>query len=177
MYFDKISYDDYLLDENLNNKNTSYIYGEVNPKCILNIINNLNLEECNFLDIGSGLGKLVIYLAMNTNFIIDGIEIDKVRYNKSISLLDSYECFDNVEFFNDDFTNKYFGNYDFIYCCNLVFDDETNNKLYKKIEFEFKGIFILFNYPYNLEHYLIREEYVKTSWSKKAKIFIFNKKN
>ena len=175
MYFDKISSEDFLFDRNLDSNNTSYIYGEVDPKSFLKIVRDIDLNDCNFLDIGSGLGKLVIYLAINTNFYVDGIEIDKVRYNKSISLLDNYEYFDKVEFFNDDFTNKYFGSYNFIYCCNLVFDDKTNNKLYKKIEIEFKGIFILFNYPISLEHYLIREEYVKTSWSKKAIIFIFNK--
>ena len=89
--------------------------------------------------------------------------------------MDNFNFYDRIEIFNDDFYNKFFGNYDFIYCCNLVFDDDTNNKLYKKIKVEFTGKFILFNYSNDIVKYLICEDYVKTSWSNKVKIFIFQK--
>ena len=71
------------------------------------------------------------------------------------------------------FTNIYFGNYDILYCCNLVFNDNDNNILYNKIETEFKGIFILFDYNNNLEKYFIDHKIVKTNWNKKQNIFVF----
>ena len=156
---------------------SSLIYGEVSHIDIKNIISSLNSNlNCeNILDIGSGCGKLVVYIALKLNINVDGIEIDKNRFNKSEELLEYYDIYNKVNFINDTFENIYFGNYDIIYCCNLVFDNEDNNKLYHKIEKEFNGIFILFEFNNILLPYLKYSEYIKTSWNSKVKIYIFIK--
>ena len=58
--------------------------------------------------------------------------------------------------------------------CNLVFSDEDNKILYKKIIKEFKGISILFDYDDVLSRFLIKKYNVKTSWSKYQIVYIFN---
>ena len=83
----KILKEDYLIDDNLDRNNSSLIYGEVCHDDILKIIKNLELDNRLFVDIGSGCGKLVSYLAYKLDIMIDGIEIDKNRYNKSIELI------------------------------------------------------------------------------------------
>jgi len=65
-----IEREDYLLPSSLDKHNYSFIYGEVNPKHIVQIIKRLNHDCCNnFVDIGSGCGKLVIYVALELKFM------------------------------------------------------------------------------------------------------------
>ncbi|VVU95797.1 hypothetical protein CPAV1605_1553 [seawater metagenome] len=175
IYFERICGSDYDIAPELSTNSSSLIYGEVSHNDIYKIINEIKSNESNFLDIGSGCGKLAIYLAKKLNVFVDGIEIDKNRYEKSNQLIDKFDLFDKVSFINNDFRNLYFGNYDFLYCCNLVFDQEDNNILYLKIEKEFNGIFILFEYSNKLSQYFIKQEQVQTSWSKRVNIFIFKK--
>lgn len=168
----KLDYNDYIIDKNLDQNNKSYIYGEVYPQDIYNILKYHNLEYKTFIDIGSGNGKLLYYLSQNTELLLEGIEIDKNRYNRSIKLLEDFE---KIFLVNDDYKNIYFGNYDIIYCCNTVFEVDENNILYDKIENEFSGIFILYEYNQKLKNYLLKKEIVKTSWNKYVPIYIFSK--
>ena len=180
MKFD-IDREDYLIDKytnsnNLNSYNSSFFYGEVNNNDISSIIKCILKEiKCdynlNFLDIGSGCGKLVIFLNENTNLYCTGIEIIEHRYLKSLNLIN--ENYD-IEFFNDNFKNIYFGNFDIIYCCNLVFSEDDNNLLYHKLNNEFKGYALLFTYNNKINHYLINEFKVNTSWQKNVNIYLFH---
>ena len=175
LLFEKINQDDFIIsNKELSNK-SSLVYGEVDYNDIGNIILSLKINYDNILDIGSGCGKIVIYLAIILNSYIDGVEIDTNRFNKSELLLNTYNLHEKISFINDSFENVYFGNYDIIYCCNLVFDTEDNDKLYNKINKEFSGTFILFEFNNILLPYLKLTKFVKTSWSKQVKIFIFNK--
>jgi tRNA G46 methylase TrmB len=171
-----IEREDYLLPSSLDKHNSSFIYGEVNPKHIVQIIKNLNHDCCNnFVDIGSGCGKLVIYVALEfpTKFC-SGIEIHENRHQTAVALLEDYiSVYGTTEFQCVDFMNVYFGNYDLLYCCNVIFSKEDNKKLYKKILTEFSGYAILFNYNYDLQHYLLNTISVDTSWERKVNIYVF----
>ena len=171
----KIEKEDFKVDRNLNHEISSYLYGEASYISIYDVIKKYCFEDCKFIDIGSGCGKIVVYLVDNLDIYADGIEIDQNRYNKSLDLLAEYNLFDKIEFFNQDFQDIYFGNYDILYCCNLVFSDDHNIKLYKKIIKEFKGVFLLFDFSTELEEYLIDEIMVKTSWNRGQTIFVFKK--
>lgn len=171
----KIEDADFKVDQNLDNAVSSYLYGEANFLSIYEIIKKYYFEDCYFIDIGSGCGKIVIYLVNKLDIYADGIEIDTNRYQKSLKLLDDYQLHNKVEFLNKDFHEIYFGNYDILYCCNLIFTDNDNNKLYNKIEKEFNGVFMLLDYNYSLEKYLINHFLIKTSWNKGQYLFIFKK--
>lgn len=85
-------------------------------KDLLEIINELNLCDRLFLDIGSGCGKIVLYLAIKLNMISEGIEIDKNRFDKSIEFLNKFNLSNSVTFYNESFEKVYLENYDIIYC-------------------------------------------------------------
>ena len=138
---------------------------------LLKYINNEN----NILDVGSGCGKLCIYLAIKMNIFVEGIELLENRYKKSETLLENFNCYDKVNFINEDFNNLFFGQYDIIYCCNLVFSEKDNYNLYYKLEKEFFGLFILYDYNNLLAKYLVKKEKVKCSWNNSTEIFIFKK--
>jgi 2-polyprenyl-3-methyl-5-hydroxy-6-metoxy-1,4-benzoquinol methylase len=193
-----IDRNDYLIDENidldcknLDSYNSSYFYGEADIVDIYKIINiiieeNYDLENKNenennlsFIDIGSGTGKLILYLYENSLLNTVGIEIIKHRYSKSLELLEQMMINNKInkinypEFILDDFKNIYLGNYDILYCCNLVFSDEDNNILYTKLLNECKGHVILFNYNTKIKSNLLKEFNIKTSWSNNVCIFLF----
>ena len=170
-----IDKNDYLIDEsieinskNISSYNSSYFYGEADINDLYKIINTIiheyydveNESSLSFIDIGSGTGKLILYLYEHSMLNIVGIEIIKHRYSKSLELLEQINKKINKinypEFIYDDFKNIYFGNYDILYCCNLVFSDEDNNILYNKLLNECKGYVILFNYNYKIKYYLLK---------------------
>ena len=82
----------HLYTRDLDGKNKSYIYGEVDPSLIIELLEKeINFQEGDsFLDIGCGCGKMIISLGNNTQFhnnYFTGIEIHETRYNESINLL------------------------------------------------------------------------------------------
>ena len=127
------------------------------------------------IDVGSGCGKLLIYLTSQFDDIyFEGIEIQKNRFHQSIINIKKY-CFDNdnIYIYNKCFTNIYFGNYDLLFSCNIIFSNKDNNLLYNKIINEFSGIFILFTIHPKILNYLIEENKINTSWSNNVPIFIY----
>ena len=95
------------------------------------------------------------------------------RFNQSIKLQEDLNLIDKILFYNEDFVKVYFGNYDIIYCCNLVFSDEDNLILYQKLLKEFKGVVFLFNYNNEIGKFFIKKYNIKTSWNKKQEMFVF----
>jgi|TARA_Y100000816_G_C25940323_1_gene490432 ubiquinone/menaquinone biosynthesis C-methylase UbiE len=173
LLFEKITFDDFnVTDDSISYKN-SLVYGEVSINDIGNIISSQKINFDSMIDVGSGCGKLTIYIALVCNINSEGIEIDKSRFMKSEKLLEFYDLYDKVNFMNGSFEQLYFGNYDLLYCCNLVFDHDDNNILFNKIKNEFNGIVILFIYDKILLPYLTSQHIVKTSWSNEVPIFLF----
>ena len=173
LLFEKITFDDFkVTDDSISYKN-SLVYGEVSLYDIGNIISSQKINFDSMLDVGSGCGKLTIYIALTCNINSDGIEIDKNRFIKSEKLLESYDLYDKVNFMNGSFEQIYFGNYDLLYCCNLLFDQDDNNSLFNKIKCEFTGIVILYIFDKILLPYLTSQHIVKTSWSNEVTIFLF----
>lgn len=168
-----VSLDCYNISSKLDRNNKSYIYGEVNPKDIINIIKQFNYENCSFLDIGSGCGKIIISISNELKIFCTGVEIDDYRFNKSLELLNDFDFNGSVEILNRDFKDIYFGNYDLIYCCNIIFEKEDNKYLYNKLLKEFNGYLFLFDYDSKLKKYLIYEKNIRSSWSKNVILYVF----
>lgn len=181
----------YQLSPDLNMENRSFIYGEVDHKKIIEIIQEINNENVNNIanvcDLGSGCGKLVFHIA---NFFQEicctGIEIDGQRMNYLNELIELFEekqyftnshieaLYSKIELIHGNFLNNYLGNYDFIYCCNIIFTKEDNKKLYQKLLKEYVGYVLLFNYDYNLQPFLVRKYTINTSWEKQVPIYLLN---
>ena len=104
--------------------------------------------------------------------IIEGIEIQKNRYEKATNLLNN-KMNTNIVFYNDNFQNIYFGNYDLLFCCNTIFTEEDNNILYNKIINEFNGIFILCTLTHKLLHFFAEKKYIKCSWYSEIPVYIY----
>ena len=168
----KVSPEYYSISSDLDKNNESYIYGEVNPINIIEIIKNINYNNRTFLDIGSGCGKIIISIADKLNISCTGIEIDENRFNKSLKIQEEYLHLD-TDFIKTDFRNVYLGSYDIIYCCNTIFSKNDNKLLYKKLLNEFKGYLLLFEYDFTLKKFLLDKKIIKTSWSKEVPIYIF----
>lgn len=166
----------YQIPDTLDTSNTSYVYGEVNPRDVISIIKELeDADFRHFLDIGSGCGKLV--LSVNLNFpemCCDGVEIHDGRYQDSLTWLEKYPNMQgSIEFYHNDFERTYFGNYDLLYCCNVIYSKEDNIRLYKKLVTEFSGYAVLFHYDHHLKHHLLYSRTVQTSWQKNVTVYIF----
>ena len=167
----------YLCDDTLDTSNTSYVYGEVNPRDVISIIKELEDSEFrHFLDIGSGCGKLVLcFHSAFPDMYCDGIEIHHGRYQESLSWLEKYPVMQGfIEFHHHDFGRHYFGNYDVLYCCNAIYSKEDNVRLYHKILSEFSGYAILFHYDHHLKHHLLYSRTVQTSWQKDVSVYVFH---
>lgn len=171
-----ITIDDYKIDPNLDTNNSSFVYGEVDPESICNLFDNcqMDIENKSFLDIGSGCGNVIIYLARFAGMYCTGIEIDHKRFSKSIQKLESnWELQNTIEFTNSSFVTTHFAQYDIIYCCNTVFSPDDNKLLYKKILTEFTGFLILFQFDHTLKPFLIKSYIVRTSWCNKVDVYLF----
>ena len=178
--YTKIDKKFHLYDRSMDEKNKSFIYGEVDYIPFIKLLKDdiHFFPGDNFLDIGSGCGKFLSGLSCQDFFnemYFQGVEIHSSRYNQSLKLQDELDFHDNLEFINDDFHSIYFGNYDVLYCCNTIFGDEENKNLYSKIENEFTGYFILFEYDKTFEKYLIKNINAHTSWGKSVPVYIFQK--
>lgn len=166
-----IKSDDYRISKHLNETNTSYVYGEIDPKCMVEILNtlpNINSMHYSFVDIGSGCGRLCYQLSIHFDFIVYGVEIDIDRFITSIK-----QTSDTLEFICESFQNLYFGNYDILYCCNIVFSDDDNHRLYNKITKEFRGICFLFDYDKNMLPFYVQTYTINTSWMKNVFLHMF----
>ena len=182
MNFD-LSIEDYKIDSNLDLSNSSYVYGEVDPIDVCKFITDAKLQTENkhFLDIGSGRGKIVLYLSrfLELEFASTvGVEIDLGRFSKSVKNLEIESNLEpelgfRVEFIHSSFENLYFGEYDIIYCCNTIFSKEDNIFLYQKIIAEFNGFCILFQFNHILKPFLIKKWFVGSSWSNNVPIYLF----
>ena len=149
---------------------SSYIYGEIRSQSLIDVLATIDCDNRQFLDIGSGTGRLIADLHKSFEHLsLTGIEIDVDRYNTSL-------CVENlsIEFICGDFRELYFGDYDILYCCNCVFEMEDNNVLFDKIIREFKGHCFLFSFDKTMVPYYVRSYVIQTSWVPYTELYYFS---
>ena len=159
--------------------NDNEIYGEIDGNDFINIIKECPYTIFKMIDVGSGCGKGLIYLC-NSDIGYDleyvcGIECNEYRYNKSKSLLSSQNnlILNKLEFVCDDFKNISFATFDLVYCCNIMFDTDVNNKLIDKLLQENIGIFILYTIEPRCSHLFWKRIFVKTSWLSTVPVYFY----
>jgi hypothetical protein len=71
---------------------TDTIYGEITANGVKTLVNSINFKDKHFLDIGSGVGKTVIQLALETDLKSStGYEIIPARFNVSCQAKIKYD--------------------------------------------------------------------------------------
>ena len=131
-YDGKSGYGDYHLESD-DFVNT---YGEITHDGFKKCLKGVNTKNKIFYDLGSGIGKLVVYSGLEKNFKQSiGIEFNANRHNIANSTLRSIKKDlkggkgRNIKFINDSFFNKEYYNGDVYFISNLCFSEKMNRKL------------------------------------------------
>jgi hypothetical protein len=161
------------LNKNFNYKgsyNSDYVYGEVTKKGVQTLIEKITkykeIKESDvFIDIGSGCGKLVLQMAVKTNFKnLVGIEIVDIRNQYAKTILEQISPIDDKKIF---FINKDVRDFDLSICKvvftnNLLFSSELNDLIYDRLP---EGCHIISSAPFNKCKFLKDSFNVDVSWS------------
>ena len=166
----------FIKDPIIVNDKKECVYGEILPSSINKIFDHLNLRGKNFLDIGSGLGKIVIQIALeypiNTS---SGIEISKKRYiiSEIIKKKINTDIQNKISFINKDINRYDQINYDLIFFSNLCFSNKQNLKI-SNILLKNKCILICLKEIETLNEYL--KYYItniESSWSNNINVYYY----
>ena len=167
-------------------KNYTITYGELEYDGIQSIMEHLNQNFDNFIDIGSGRGKIPLYVAGNPTISKSlGIEIVTERHNDAVELKNKLNIFkkqtDKVILINKDFFEvdllDYSSKPTLVWISNLCFPVElTNNIINKLLTVLISGSIICCSKMYTLNSDKIKEINrlkVKMSWDRNSDIYIY----
>ena len=117
-------------------KNNS-TYGEVttvgNVQVLSYLYHHIPKENGKFLDIGCGYGKLVTYMAENTNMYCIGIDIDKEKINIAHDILWTNEA-ERIKFIYGDIQDnwKLVAEADFIFMNCVTWDPKLVSSIFQE---------------------------------------------
>ena len=158
------------------NDKKEFIYGEMSTLSINKIFDHINMKNKKFLDIGSGLGKIVIQIALEYPIKEShGIEISKKRHIISENIKNKLtpNIQNKIHFINKDITKIENINYDVIFFSNLCFSESQNIKI-SKLLCKQKCILLCLKEIDTINQYL--KYYIKnieTSWSKNINVYYY----
>jgi hypothetical protein len=172
--------------DNSKYKNDRTTYGEMNYDGIETLYNKYNSCKV-FLDIGSGRGKLCLYMADKPNITKSiGVELVTERYNDAIQLKSKLNKFkdttDKVNFINKSIVDvdlkKLIGeNCTLVWFSNLCFDPQITDIIFNKLIDELQNnSFIICSKSYNkINNKLVKieEMQIPMSWSKNSNVLIY----
>lgn len=155
-------------------------YGEIMCNSIDNIFKNITFNKNDVVyDLGSGGGKLLIYIYLKYKLDCVGIEIMEKRHNKAIEISKKYKNNkqkNTLKFLHDDFFNISFSKGTIFYSCNTMWDDDMNNKILNKILKESNMKYVLLAKPCDHDKLkLYKTITVDWSWSKNSKLHIYTR--
>lgn len=109
------------------------VYGEITKNGVFELNNHIKSNGGVFYDIGSGNGKLLLQMAIISDFdSYVGVEIEKIRYLYSIDIKNQIGI-ENVRFINDDILNVDISDAGFIFLSDVMFKEDMRNKIFKMI--------------------------------------------
>jgi tRNA A58 N-methylase Trm61 len=148
---------------------------------LYNHIKKINSNVDCFIDIGSGKGKLCIYMATQPKIErVIGIEIDKERHQDALDLNTDLNCVksDKVELINksifDVDLKKYGTNQVFVWFSNLCFNSYEKNDIFKKLRIWLsRGSLIccLSKPDINIEY--LESVIIPMSWNNSCPVYIY----
>ena len=118
-------------------KDTGYGYWGISSiEIIWDLFNKINLGSFkNFLDVGSGDGKVVLVASLFTD--ATGIELDKELYDKGVEIRNKLSL-GRASFVQENYYDEDFSQYDILY----HFPDQPMKKLERKLLKEMRGILV-----------------------------------
>jgi len=161
-------------------------YGEIEYEGIQKIYNYVKKKynrsiDC-FMDIGSGRGKLCLYMAAQPDIKkVLGVELMKERHDDALKLKSELksEYDEKVVLLNKNVLKIDFEDYQdsniFILFNNLAFNDQLTDKIYDKLQNELpKGTILCCTRPPNKGiDTLLSYIHVKASWDEECEIFFY----
>lgn len=164
-------------------KDHEITYGELEYDGIETILDHLDIKFNNFIDLGSGRGRLPLYLAGHPNILKSvGIELVKERHYYASELKQKLSKFSDqtnkVIFINDDFFNvnlsKYTNGLTLVWINNLFFNDEFNNKIFNNLLNVLpSGSVIGCSKQFSQGSNIMDSLSVRMSWDKNVDIFLY----
>lgn len=114
-------------------------YGEITKSgtnTLYNYIkNNIEISDDDiFYDIGSGHGKLILHLALISEFkLLKGVEIDKYRYLYSLDIKSEIGEIDNVIFINEDIRKLNLSDAKIVFMNDTIFSKQLISSIIEKL--------------------------------------------
>lgn len=150
-------------------------------------VQNIRPNIDTFIDIGSGRGKLCMYMASKPEINrCLGVELVESRHNDAIHLKQKLasDYANKVEFVNSDIFNIDFASYGFqrervfIWFSNLCFDPEITDKIFEKLKRELPvGTVIACSNPLNQDvvdgYRLLDTTKIPMSWNKESRVNVY----
>lgn len=160
-------------------------YGEILPKAVSKLIENLNIKDNDvFVDLGCGNGKVVLqfYLQTQVKYSL-GIEFSTTRFKQATEVKNKIILNPNkkIEFIRGNFLNKEIdlSNGTIFYIASTCFSDKTMIKIWNKIikSKNLKAVIALNEFPNTCNFSKvkkIKDIMVGCSWAiSKTKIYYF----
>ena len=105
------------------------VYGEITKNGVFELNSYIKTSGGVFYDIGSGNGKLLLQMAVISNFDrYVGIEIEKIRYLYSLDIKDQIGI-EQADFINDDVFNVDISDARFVFMNDIMFNEEMRNRM------------------------------------------------
>jgi flagellar biosynthesis GTPase FlhF len=162
-------------------------YGYLTEKGLARIITEIKIfkndknyiKNKNFIDLGSGDGKLVIYSLAYPFKKSYGVELAEERHNFAESLKSKLSESDKkrINFYNGDLLKQDVSDIDIIYISSLCFNTEFLKKIALKLEKELKkGVMIFTSSELNSNKLkFIKNFNAEQSWDKNSNIYMYEK--
>lgn len=169
-------------DLSIRKASSSSLYGEITFASLDKLIKYLKIGQKDvFFDLGSGIGKVVLQVAMTTKAKkVVGVELSKSRFKESIAALkaaakekwlDKHKC----KILNKNILDADLSKATVIYTCSTAFPGTFMRKLAKKLAAIKKPIKIVTTQemPENCGLTLVDKLQLDMSWARKTSVFVF----
>lgn len=181
--FDKSAHGDTGEKDLFKAHNSPMTFGTLEKTGLDNIINFYKekvsdiLSNKNFIDLGSGDGRVSIWASTYGFSNSDGVELSPKRHNIAINHLKKIDS-NNINFFNDNILNHDIQKYDLMYISSLCFNNELIKKVAEKIDLEGKiNSMIVSSVRMPLKKYkFIKKSKTKQSWGD-SELYTYLKEN
>jgi H3 lysine-79-specific histone-lysine N-methyltransferase len=165
---------------------SSSLYGEITFASLNKLLEYLDLGEKDvFFDLGSGVGKVVLQVAMTSPVKkATGVELAATRYKESMKVLDAAAKEKSVsrrkcEFRNENILETDLSKATVIYTCSTAFPMTFMKRLTKKLAEIKKPLRIVTTQelPKNSGLELVDKLHLDMSWARKTVVYVFANKH